>query len=1198
MRARRLRYITSAVIALLTVPLLQPVIPMDVLAQPRCQTFKETGKTTCDRFMQYWQKNGGLPQQGYAISEEMQEQSETDGKTYTVQYFERAVFEKHPENQPPNDVLLSLLGNFLYNQKYPKGAPNQAPNNEPGSVLFKETGKRVGGLFLDYWKKNGALPQQGLPISDEFNEVSDLNGKTYKVQYFERAVFEYHPEEKPEYRVLLSQLGTFRYRDLYGSGVRFPTGSGQLTIWHSYSGDALQTLQKAIQSISSNNKDFKVTLVSMPLDQLQGKFIAETAKGTGPDLLLGPSEWTGSLISAKMIVPAENIEGLARMMGELQPVAVNASQYQGKLYGVPVNMRTVALIYNKDILKKPIAHIDEMLEEARKLTAGNVKYGLAVNADFYHTAAYNFAFGGKLFTDPNKVDLTTKGSIDWLTWLKKLKESLGVLVSTSANADQEINDLFKSGRAAMVVGGPETLRSYQKALGKDKVGVMVLPPTTAGGKSAPFVGTDNYYVSATSRDTRAVSEYIKYITSRPVQQSFVDEVGQLVTNVKANLSPVTPAYFALGEEASAYNMTGTAATSELATFLDQAKQGTLQPNVPGESHVWTPADNMVTEVVEGKAAPADAARKATEAINTAIAAPSPTSRPPFTPGVGSPFGVAGAMRWPNWGTFDQPAELAAQTGAGWVVEDFVWGLIEPKRGQFEWTGSDRFVDALRQRNLNIVGIISYSADWATPSTEDDGGDAMSFYPPDQNLYYNFVRTLVTRYKDKVNHWQVWNEPDNDWFWKPKPNAREYAALLKTAYRAIKDANPNAQVIGGAVSGNAIPFLEEIVAAGGGDSFDILSIHPYAIPLDETRGRIQSQPEVHKLVDVELSKYRSFLQRHNMGKKQLWVTEIGWPANKWQLDEQYQADYLAQAYAMMLSSGLVDKIFWYSFKDEGGGNDNSWGLVRWGNGKTDLAPRRPSFSAYTTSAKMIHNTTPGGRVQLAPYQVVDDFEQSQAWTRSNHPNGSFTIGPAQKHGGALSGRFEYNFTDKEQAVDFAPPTPRPIPGRPTRLGLWVLGDASGNYLSAWIKDAKGELFKVRLGSVGGAADGWRYFESRINNYYFSWEIHGGDGRVDYPVSFVSFRLENTPDHPARSGVIYVDDLQSYDGPDAATWRFVRGDGQVVDVLWSIDSTQVDLPTQSGSAQVTERDGGTRTVSASSGKLRLNVGISPIYVVHRP
>ncbi len=190
-----------------------------VSAQGGSRTFQETGKTVKGKFLAYWESHGGLPQQGFPISEEMQEKSDTDGKTYKVQYFERAVFEEHPEQAAPNDVLLSLLGNFLYKQKYPNGAPEQKPNNTAGSQMFKETGKRVGGKFLAYWQKNGGLAQQGFPISEEFTERNELDGKTYTVQYFERAVFEMHTENKAPFDVLLSQLGTFRYKAKYAAAA-------------------------------------------------------------------------------------------------------------------------------------------------------------------------------------------------------------------------------------------------------------------------------------------------------------------------------------------------------------------------------------------------------------------------------------------------------------------------------------------------------------------------------------------------------------------------------------------------------------------------------------------------------------------------------------------------------------------------------------------------------------------------------------------------------------------------------------------------------------------------------------------------------------------------------------------------------------------------------------------------------------------
>src|SRR5436853_5465025 len=91
------------------------------LAQSDCQRFEQTGHTLCGRFLKYWQQHGALAQQGYPISEPFSEMSDTDGKLYTVQYFERAVFEMHPEYSPPNDVLLSLIGAFRYKKQYPNG---------------------------------------------------------------------------------------------------------------------------------------------------------------------------------------------------------------------------------------------------------------------------------------------------------------------------------------------------------------------------------------------------------------------------------------------------------------------------------------------------------------------------------------------------------------------------------------------------------------------------------------------------------------------------------------------------------------------------------------------------------------------------------------------------------------------------------------------------------------------------------------------------------------------------------------------------------------------------------------------------------------------------------------------------------------------------------------------------------------------
>ncbi|ACZ37456.1 N-acetylmuramoyl-L-alanine amidase [Sphaerobacter thermophilus] len=66
---------------------------------------------------------------------------------------------------------------------------------------FTETGHFVGGAFWEYWQRHGGLMIFGYPLTEEIVE----DGRT--VQYFERAVFEWWPENRPPYQVLLRRLG-------------------------------------------------------------------------------------------------------------------------------------------------------------------------------------------------------------------------------------------------------------------------------------------------------------------------------------------------------------------------------------------------------------------------------------------------------------------------------------------------------------------------------------------------------------------------------------------------------------------------------------------------------------------------------------------------------------------------------------------------------------------------------------------------------------------------------------------------------------------------------------------------------------------------------------------------------------------------------------------------------------------------------
>lgn len=161
-------------------------------------SFPETGYAVSDPFLSYWQERGGLFSYGYPISEAISE----DG--LLVQYFERARFEWHPENAgSAYEVLLSPLGLQLSKGR---DFPTAQARSEGDDIYFAETRHSLGGKFQAYWEGYGGLARFGYPISEEINEIAS-DGHTYRVQYFERARMEIHPENDAPYDVLLGQIG-------------------------------------------------------------------------------------------------------------------------------------------------------------------------------------------------------------------------------------------------------------------------------------------------------------------------------------------------------------------------------------------------------------------------------------------------------------------------------------------------------------------------------------------------------------------------------------------------------------------------------------------------------------------------------------------------------------------------------------------------------------------------------------------------------------------------------------------------------------------------------------------------------------------------------------------------------------------------------------------------------------------------------
>lgn len=170
--------------------------------------FPLVGHTLRGGFRDFWQGHGGLEQFGYPITEEYNEVSATNGRSYVTQWFERARMEWHPGEGLAIDVQLGLLGRDVTKGRENELTFKPVPTpTQPNVIYFKETGHTLAPELATYWQTTGGLPVYGFPISEPFMETSKTDGKQYLVQYFERNRLEYHPEAPNAYRVQLGLLG-------------------------------------------------------------------------------------------------------------------------------------------------------------------------------------------------------------------------------------------------------------------------------------------------------------------------------------------------------------------------------------------------------------------------------------------------------------------------------------------------------------------------------------------------------------------------------------------------------------------------------------------------------------------------------------------------------------------------------------------------------------------------------------------------------------------------------------------------------------------------------------------------------------------------------------------------------------------------------------------------------------------------------
>lgn len=191
-------------------------------AKDICFPNDKTPHCLTDPFSDYWDNNGGLPVFGYPITPTSRERNRDTGQVYRTQWMERNRFEFHPENTgTPYEILLGLLGKDRLAQ-LGRGIEPPESGAKRGCLWFKETGHNVcdqgnGIGFKTYWETHGlaiegldsyarSLQLFGLPLTEPRMETNS-SGDTVLTQWFERARFEWHPNNPNEYKVLLGLLG-------------------------------------------------------------------------------------------------------------------------------------------------------------------------------------------------------------------------------------------------------------------------------------------------------------------------------------------------------------------------------------------------------------------------------------------------------------------------------------------------------------------------------------------------------------------------------------------------------------------------------------------------------------------------------------------------------------------------------------------------------------------------------------------------------------------------------------------------------------------------------------------------------------------------------------------------------------------------------------------------------------------------------
>ncbi len=252
------------------------------------------------------------------------------------------------------------------------------------------------------------------------------------------------------------------------------------------------------------------------------------------------------------------------------------------------------------------------------------------------------------------------------------------------------------------------------------------------------------------------------------------------------------------------------------------------------------------------------------------------------------------------------ARLAAEAGFDTVVQVFPWRDFNPEPGRYAWDAADYMVRNARNNNLDLVIRLDMPPAWAILPV-DEG------IPFDLPAYADFLTAVATRYQGHILGYIIWNEPNLAAEWSRSGGSQpdhwltydgwvadpaDYAGVLGVAFQRIRAADPEALIIGGglAPTNERSPrslddrdFLDQMLAAGAANCFDILAVHDYGYGLSPEADRTaQDGLNLARIMDL-----RDIMLAYD-ATQPLWITELGYtvqPGDHPSVSAEQQALYL-------------------------------------------------------------------------------------------------------------------------------------------------------------------------------------------------------------------------------------------------------------------------------------------------------------------